>query len=100
MREIAWGLSGEIRWSQSRKSTDPHQRKSRIADHAVLEGRGQLVVNPLHGPGAASRNVRQRYGTPRPATTAVQRDEVEVRDPGIYEHVLTNGAATALSEAA
>jgi hypothetical protein len=29
IREIAWGLSGEIRWSQSRKSTGPHQRKSR-----------------------------------------------------------------------
>ncbi len=29
MREIARGLSGEIRWSQSRKSTGPHQTKSR-----------------------------------------------------------------------
>jgi transposase len=71
-----------------------------VAEHAVLEGRGQLAVNPLHGPGAVSRNVRQRYGTPRHATTAVQREEVEVRDLGIYEHVVTTGAATALSEAA
>ena len=75
-------------------------RGQMVAEHAVLDGRGQLAVNPLHGPGAASRNVRQRYGTPRHATTAVQREEVEVRDLGIYEHVVTAGAATALSEAA
>lgn len=71
-----------------------------VAEHVVLDGRGQLAVNPLHGPGAASRNVRQRYGTPRHATTVVQREEVEVRDLGIYEHVVTTGAATSLSEAA
>jgi hypothetical protein len=58
------------------------------------------AAHPLHGPGAASRNVRQRYATPRHATTAAQREEVEVRDLGIYEHVVTTGAATALSEAA
>jgi hypothetical protein len=75
-------------------------RDQMVAEHAVLEGRGQLAVNPLHGPGAASRNVRQRYGTPRHASSAVNRDEVEVRDLGIYEHVVTNGATTALSEAA
>jgi transposase len=75
-------------------------RGQMVAEHAVLDGRGQLSVNPLHGPGAASRNVRQRYGTPRHASSAVNRDEVEVRDLGIYEHVVTNGATTALSEAA
>ena len=71
-----------------------------VAEHAVLEGRAQLAVIPQHGPGAASRNVRQRYGTPRhAATTTVNRHEVEVRDLGIYEHLATTDAA-ALSEAA
>ena len=73
-----------------------------VAEHAVLEGRAQLAVDPQHGPGAASRNVRQRYGTPRHATEAtVNREEVEVRDLCIYEHLATvpSGAA-ALSEAA
>lgn len=74
-------------------------RSQIVAEHAVLEGRGQLAINPLHGPGAASRNVRQRYGTPRPASSVANRDEVEVRDLGIYEHLAATGAA-ALSEAA
>lgn len=66
-----------------------------VAEHTVLEGRAQLAVIPQHGPGAASRNVRQRYATPRHATAAVNRDEVEVRDLGIYEHlVATPGTAT------
>jgi len=66
-----------------------------VAEHAVLEGRAQLAVIPQHGPGAASRNVRQRYATPRHATAAVNRDEVEVRDLGIYEHLAaTPGTAT------
>jgi transposase len=70
-----------------------------VAEHAVLEGRAQLAVNPQHGPGAASRNVRQRYGTPRQATRTIEREEVEVRDLGIYEHLAATGAR-ALSEAA
>jgi hypothetical protein len=70
-----------------------------VAEHTVLEGRAQLAVIPQHGPGATSRNVRQRYGTPRRTAAAADRDEVEVRDLGIYEHLATTGAA-ALSEAA
>ncbi len=70
-----------------------------VAEHAVLEGRAQLAVIPQHGPGAASRNVRQRHGTPRHATQTVEREDVEVRDLGIYEHLAGTGAA-ALSEAA
>jgi hypothetical protein len=70
-----------------------------VAEHGVLAGRAQLAVIPQHGPGAASRNVRQRYGTPRQVTAAVNREEVEVRDLGIYEHLATTGAAV-LSEAA
>lgn len=73
-----------------------------VAEHTVLEGRAQLAVIPQHGPGAASRNVRQRYGTPRPAAGAtMNRDEVEVRDLGIYEHLAASTtAAASLSEAA
>jgi transposase len=71
-----------------------------VAEHAVLAGRAQLAVHPEHGPGAASRNARQRYATPRQSTAAdVSRHEVEVRDLAFYEHLSTNGAA-ALSEAA
>jgi transposase len=71
-----------------------------VAEHAVLEGRAQLAVNPKHGPGAASRNARQRYATPRQSTAAdASRHEVEVRDLAFYEHLSTHGAS-ALSEAA
>ncbi len=63
----------------------------------MLEGRAQLAVDPQHGPGAAARNARQRYGTPR-ASAALEAGahEVEVRDLTVYEHL----SATALSEAA
>jgi hypothetical protein len=71
-----------------------------VAEHAVLEGRAQLAVNPKHGPGAASRNARQRYATPRQSPAADgNRHEVEVRDLAFYEHLSTHGAS-ALSEAA
>jgi hypothetical protein len=71
-----------------------------VAEHAVLEGCAQLAVHPQHGPGAASRNARQRYGTPRHATdAAATRHEVEVRDLNVYEHLSATGSA-ALSEAA
>jgi hypothetical protein len=71
-----------------------------VAEHAVLEGRAQLAVRPEHGPGAASRNARQRYATPRPSTAAdAVRHEVEVRDLAFYEHLSTGGASS-LSEAA
>jgi transposase len=74
-------------------------RRQIVAEHAALEGRAQLAVNPQHGPGAASRNARQRYATPRQATNRhATGHEVEVRDLSIYEHVGTSAAA--LSEAA
>jgi hypothetical protein len=70
-----------------------------VAEHAVLTGRAQLAVIPQHGPGAASRNVRQRYGTTRHARqVALNREEVEVRDLGVYEQLTTSAAS--LSEAA
>jgi hypothetical protein len=68
-----------------------------VAEHAVLDGRAQLSVRPEHGPGAASRNARSRYGKPR----AMSREpaglnDVEVRDLGVYDRL----GGTALSEAA
>jgi transposase len=68
-----------------------------VADHAVLDGRAQLSVRPEHGPGAASRNARSRYGKPR----AMSREpaglhDVEVRDLGVYDRL----GGTNLSEAA
>jgi hypothetical protein len=71
-----------------------------VAEHAVLAGRAQLAVIPQHGPGAASRNVRQRYGTRRDVSqAALNGEEVEVRDLGVYEQLTTTRAAT-LPEAA
>jgi transposase len=68
-----------------------------VAEHSVLAGRTQLAVNPAHGPGAAVRNARHRYGTPRPtASPELGAHDVEVRDLTVYEHV----SAAALSEAA
>jgi hypothetical protein len=67
-----------------------------VAEHAVLEGRCQLAVHPEHGPGAASRNVRQRYGTPRHTSVAEGTPEVEVRDLAVYDQL----SVRTLSEAA
>lgn len=72
-----------------------------VAEHALLEGRAQLAVHPEHGPGAASRNARQRYATPRQSMDAASgRHEVEVRDLAIYDHLSNETGAAALSEAA
>jgi transposase len=68
-----------------------------VAEHVVLAGRAQLAVNPAHAPGAAVRNARRRYGTPRHAPLPELRaHDVEVRDLTVYEHV----SAATLSEAA
>ena len=68
-----------------------------VAEHAVLDGRAQLSVRPEHGPGAASRNARQRYSTPRLGTPdRADMHDVEVRDLQVYERL----GADALSEAA
>lgn len=62
-----------------------------VAEHPVLAGRGQLSVQPAHGPGAVARNARQRFSAPRTAlTTSRPQDlsrDVEVRDPAIYEQL-------------
>ena len=67
-----------------------------VAEHPVLAGRAQLSVQPGHGPGAASRNARQRYGSPQNATMQASGHEVEVRDLAIYEQL----SVATLSEAA
>lgn len=66
-----------------------------VAEHPVLAGRAQLSVCPEHGPGAAARNVRQRFS----AATAGARHrgdqeahEVEVRDLAIYDTLLQHGS--------
>lgn len=61
-----------------------------VAEHAVLAGRAQLSVQPQHGPGAAARNARQRYASPRIAAGVPTLDlsrEVEVRDLALYEQL-------------
>jgi len=68
-----------------------------VAEHVVLEGRSQLAVRPEHGPGAAARNARQRYGKPRQsASKHVSAQEVEVRDLAVYDQL----SVRTLSEAA
>jgi len=68
-----------------------------VAEHAVLDGRSQLSVRPEHGPGAAARNARQRYGKPRhPTAVQASAQEVEVRDLAVYDQL----SGRTLSEAA
>ncbi|MGH9896725.1 MAG: hypothetical protein ACREA0_32940, partial [bacterium] len=55
-----------------------------------LCGRHQLSIDPAHGPGAIARNARSRLSS---VPEAKDREggrltEVEVRDLGIYEHLL------------
>lgn len=58
-----------------------------VAEHPVLAGRGQLSVQPEHGPGAVTRNARQRYASPREAPALEPAGDVEVRDLAIYERL-------------
>ena len=60
-----------------------------VAEHPVLAGRAQLSVKPEHGPGAAARNARQRYGAPRAHASADGSRDVEVRDLEVYERLLS-----------
>ena len=75
-----------------------------VAEHPVLAGRAQLSVRPEHGPGAALRNARKRYGgsiqpVDSPAPTRSSVPEVEVRDLAIYD-TLFDLVPAALQEAA
>ena len=59
-----------------------------LAEHSVLAGRAQLSVRPVHGPGAASRNSRQRYSAPRVSAPTDPSREVQVRDLAVYEGLI------------
>ncbi len=63
-------------------------RGSLIAEHPLLEGRHQMHILPEHGPGAITRNVRQRWSSPTAASRAESPIEVEVRDLEVYEALL------------
>jgi transposase len=65
-----------------------------IAEHAVLAGRAQLSVRPEHGPGAAARNVRQRFGSGAARVAQAAHAEVEIRDLALYDQ-LTETVSTA-----
>lgn len=70
-----------------------------VAEHPVLAGRAQLSVLPEHGPGAAARNARQRYGTAAQMgggnlPQQQEEREVEVRDLAIYEALLQPSGET------
>ncbi|MDQ3565986.1 MAG: IS21 family transposase [Pseudomonadota bacterium] len=65
-------------------------RGALVAQHPRLLGRHQLSIDPAHGPGAMARNARRLLSSigvgSAPADTRLT--EVEVRDLGIYEHLL------------
>ncbi len=60
-----------------------------VAEHAVVAGRGQINALPEHGPGAATRNVRQRYSAPRAPTAVDPSREVQVRDLAVYDRLFS-----------
>jgi transposase len=60
-----------------------------VAEHPVLDGRAQLSVRPDHGPGAMTRNARQRFGSmDRPPSPPPDGRDVEIRDLAVYEQLL------------
>jgi len=64
-----------------------------VAQHAVLEGRYGLSVNPEHGPGAVARNARQRFAdtamlAPQEPIAGERLALVEQRDLAVYEQML------------
>jgi len=59
-----------------------------VAEHTVLAGKAGLSVRPEHGPGAAARNARQRFGADASPIRAIDTTrEVEVRDLAVYEQL-------------
>jgi transposase len=68
-----------------------------VAEHEVRAGRAQLSVQPGHGPGAAARNARQRYATPKTPHAADATREVEVRDLAVYEQLFSTELAEAVA---
>jgi transposase len=66
-----------------------------VAEHALLAGRAQLSIDPAHGPGAAARNPRQRFGAPQAAGPGEPARDVEVRDLAVYDQLLDGVAVAA-----
>jgi hypothetical protein len=67
-------------------------RNKVVAEHPVLAGHAQLSVKPEHGPGALSRNRRQRYASAggRPRTPPPSERDVQVRDLAVYDQLLSD----------
>ena len=65
-------------------------RGALVAEHSAVSGRHQLSIDPGHGPGAIARNARSRLSSVCAGKDreALRLTEVEVRDLGIYEHLL------------
>lgn len=62
-----------------------------VAEHAILTGRAQLSVKPEHGPGALTRNQRQRFAVGGRRAGEADRNaerDVQVRDLAVYERLL------------
>lgn len=61
-----------------------------VAEHEVLDGRAQLSVDPEHGPGAMTRNQRQRFAAvaQRVAAPAAAERDVQVRDLAVYDQLM------------
>jgi transposase len=67
-----------------------------VAEHTVLAGKAGLSVRPEHGPGAAARNARHRFGAGASPTRPLDTTrEVEVRDLAVYEQLFAGELAEA-----
>jgi transposase len=70
-------------------------RGAPVATHPELAGQHQLRILPEHGPGAIARTTRQRRSTVATALGGPSAPpEVEVRDPAVYETLVTAGVAS------
>jgi len=70
-----------------------------VAEHEILAGRARIRIKPEHGPGALSRNQRQRFTADGSRASTIDRQterDVQVRDLAVYEQLLQ----TELREAA
>jgi transposase len=70
-----------------------------VAEHEILAGHARIRIKPEHGPGALSRNQRQRFTADSSRAGTIDRQaerDVQVRDLAVYEQLLQ----TELREAA
>jgi len=57
-----------------------------VADHRLCTGQHEMAILPEHGPGAAARNARKRFGyNGHGGSTDPLAVEVEIRDPAVYD---------------